>query len=221
MLKMIYLIDDNKYGQMSENYKLDFTEEVESRKEYITWLQKIPDSIDGILSNAACILIHDSLEEKEDKERLVARAKNKEIPYGLFSNSFTATEFDGASISKIRKDRLYNNLLVFIGNFKDKGTIDLNILSYGLNYEIEKASIIQDRLINNALLINKENFNYEVVFRSGSSHYKDLMELFRFSNPSDDFSEFDEALESKVTNAQSMRDEIITMVKNIKKKYGK
>ena len=73
---MIYLIDDNKYGQMSENYKFDFTSELKSFEGFITWFETISgNDIDFILSNAGCILIHDSLEAKENKERIIAIAK--------------------------------------------------------------------------------------------------------------------------------------------------
>jgi len=119
---MIYLIDDNKYGQMSENYKLDFTKVLMTYQWDIYWLQKISgNDINNIISDAACILIHDSLEEKEDKERLVAMAKKNNIPYCLFSNGFAATIFYRNSIKEIKKDRLYNNLLDFINYFKTEG----------------------------------------------------------------------------------------------------
>jgi hypothetical protein len=217
---MIYLIDDNKYGQMSSNYKLDFTKVLLPYRGVINWQQTISeDSINHILTDAACILIHDSLEEKEDKERFVAMAKKNNIPYCLFSNGFSATIFDGDSIKEIKKDRLYNNLLDFIKYFEKEGKIDLKLLSLGQNYEIEKASIIQDRLINGTLLINKERFNYEVAFPSGSLEYKDLRELVYLSDPSVDFSDFEDNYNSKDSTAQLLRSVIISMTKNVKRKY--
>jgi len=217
---MIYLIDDNKYGQMAENYKLDFTKVLLTYQGVINWLQTISENnIGHIISDASCILIHDSLEEKEDKERLVAMAKKNNIPYCLFSNGFAATIFDGNSIKEIKKDRLYNNLLDFINYFETEGKIDLKLLSLGQNYEIERASIIQDRLINGTLLMNKESFNYEVAFPSGSIEYKDLRELVYLSDPSIDFSDFEDTYNSKDTTAQSLRFVIISLVKNVKRKY--
>lgn len=217
---MIYLIDDNKYGQMSANYKLDFTKVLLPYQGVINWLQTVSENgINHILSDAACILIHDSLEEKEDKERLVAMAKKNNIPYCLFSNGFAATIFDGDSIKEIKKDRLYNNLLDFIKYYEKEGNIDLKLLSLGQNYEIERASIIQDRLINGTLLMNKEGFNYEVAFPSGSLEYKDLRELVSLSDPSIDFSDFEDTYNSKDTTAQLLRSVIISMTKNVKRKY--
>jgi hypothetical protein len=217
---MIYLIDDNKYGQMSANYKLDFTKVLLPYQVVITWMQTVSENnISHILSDAACILIHDSLEEKEDKERLVAMAKKNNIPYCLFSNGFAATTFDGNSIKEIKKDRLYNNLLDFINYFKTEGKIELKLLSLGQNYEIERASIIQDRLINGTLLMNKENFNYEVAFPSGSLEYKDLRELVYLSDSSIDFSDFEDTYNSDETTAESLRFVIISMTKIVKRKY--
>lgn len=217
---MIFLIDDNKYGQMSENYKFDFTSILQSFPNHIRWFQTVSgNNIEMVITNASCILIHDSLDAKEDKERLVALAKKENIPYCIFSNGFAATIFEGESIKEIKKDRFYNNLLIFINYFKSKAKIDMKLLSLGQNYEVEKASIIQDRLINGTLLSHKENFNYEVAFSSGSVEYKDLMELVHLCDPSIDFSTFEDKYNSKETTARSMRDLIINLVKNLKRKY--
>lgn len=219
---MIYLIDDNKYGQMAGNYKFDFTKVLLTYQGVIYWLQAISENYIGqIISNASCILIHDSLEEKEDKERLVAMAKINNIPYCLFSNGFAATVFYGDSIKEIKKDRLYNNLLDFIKYFEKEGKIDLKLLSLGQNYETERASIIQDRLINGTLFMNKEKFNYEVAFPSGSLEYKELRELVYLSDPSLDFSDFEDTYNSKNTTAQSLRQVIILLANNVKRKYEK
>jgi hypothetical protein len=217
---MIYLVDDNKYGQMSANYKLDFTKVLLPYQSVIIWLQTISENyINNIISDAVCILIHDSYEEKEDKERLVALAKKNNIPYCLFSNGFAATIFDGDSIKEIKKDRLYNNLLDFVKYFDSEGKVDLKLLSLGQNYEIERASIIQDRLISGTLLLNKDNFNYEVAFPSGSIEYKDLRELVYLSDPSMDFSDFEDTYNTKDTTAQSLRSVIISLTKIVKKRH--
>ncbi len=205
---------------MSENYKLDFTEVLVNFHDFITWKQSISrNDVDQITSEASCILIHDSLEEKENKDRLVAMAKYKNIPYCLFSNGFAATIIEGNSIKEIKKDRLYNNLLDFIMFYKLHSSIDLKILSLGQKHEIERASIIQDRLINGALLRNKIQFDYEATFPSGSQEYKDLKELVYLSDPSIDFSAFEDFNNSKITTAQSMRILIIELVKKVKQKY--
>ncbi|WP_341228436.1 hypothetical protein [uncultured Arcticibacterium sp.] len=217
---MIYLIDDNKYEQMSKNYKIDYTSTLQSFSNHVTWLQTVPTKdIQIVIANASCILIHDSLDAKEDKERLVALAKSREIPFCVFSNGFTATVFEGESIREIKKDRFYNNLVILVERFVSTNKVNLRHLSLGQNYEVEKASIIQDRLINGTLLNYKENFNYEVAFPSGSIEYKDLIELVYLSDAADDFSDFEDKHNSKETTAQLMRSVITSMVKNVKSKY--
>jgi hypothetical protein len=217
---MIYLLDDNKYNQMALNYKLDFTRVLLPFESSITWLQTISEhNVNQVILDAECILIHDSLEEKEDKERLVSLAKKNNIPYCLFSNGFTATIFDGDSIKEIKKDRLYNNLLDFVKHHFSEAKIDLKLLSLGQNYEVERASIIQDRLINGTLLLNKSSFNYEVAFPSGSLEYKDLRELVYLNDPTLDFSDFEDTYNNLDTTSQSLRAVIVSMTKNIKRKY--
>lgn len=204
---------------MEQNYKFDFTSISRFYPEHITWLQTVGENTEMIIKNSACILIHDSIQPKEDKERLVAIAIKNQIPYCIFSNGFAATTFEGESIKAIKKDRLYNNLTVFINNYKSKGEIELKLLSLGQNYDAERASIIQDRLINGTLLNHRENFNYEVAFPSGSQEYKDLMELVYLSDPSIDYSDFEDKYNSKETSAEAMRIVIINMAKSIKNKY--
>jgi len=224
---MIFLIDDNKYGQMSENYKLDFTSILESYPENIKWLQTISvNNIEFLLSSASCILIHDSLESNEDKDRLVAMAKKNNIPHCIFSNGFTATIFEGESIKEIKKDRLYNNLLTFINHFIVYGKIDLKLLSLGKNYEAEKASIIQDKLINGVLFTNRNIFNYEAAFPSGSQSFKDLRELFYMSEKNSDydvfenvFNNFEDTYNDNSTTAQMMKEIINSLTHKVIERY--
>lgn len=220
---MIFLIDDNKYSQMSENYKFDFTSILKSYRESIKWLQTIAEyDIESLLSSASCILIHDSLDSKEEKERLVAMTKKRNVPYCIFSNGFTATIFEGESIKEIKKDRLYNNLLVFIKLFNTDRKVDLKLLSLGKNYEAEKAYIIQDRLINGVLFTNRNNFNYEAVFPSGSLGFKDLRELFYMSEKFSDykiyenaFNNFEDTYNNHGTTAQMMKEIINSLTQKV------
>jgi hypothetical protein len=217
---MIYLIDDNKFGQMADYYKTDFTSVLQLYRNHITWLENIfINKIEQIISNAKCILIHDSLEGKENKERLVALARKNKIPYCLFSNGFAATIFEYNSIKEINKDRMYNNLLTLIDHYCSIGKIDLKLLSLGQGYDLEKSSIIQDRLISGVLFYSRNNFNYEIAFPSGSPEYKDLMELFYLSEPTGDFSRFEDRYNKKETSAEIMRMVIIKMTKKVKQKY--
>lgn len=224
---MIFLIDDNKYGQMSANYKIDFTKALQPFQSHIKWLQTVlAKDVDIIISEAACILIHDSLDPKENKERLVAMAKKVNIPYCIFSNGFTATIFEGESVLEIKKDRLYNNLLEFIYHFIPESKVDLKLLSLGKDYEVEKAYIIQDRLINGALFTNRDNFNYEVAFPSGSQNWKDLRELFYISENfsdnteyEDEYNNFEDAYNKDGTTAEIMQKAINSLTNKVIKRY--
>ena len=224
---MIYLIDDNKYGQMSENYKFDFTSELKSFEGFITWFETISgNDIDFILSNAGCILIHDSLEAKENKERIIAIAKKSNIPYCLFSNGFVATIFEGDSIKEIKKDRLYNNLMVFINYYKSEGKLNLKLLSLGQKYEVEKAIIIQDRLSNGVLFKSRNNFNFEAAFPSGSQEFKDLRELFYMSEEfssevvyEEAYNDFEDTCNNNNITVKIIDEEISKLTKKIIKRY--
>ncbi|MFO7864187.1 MAG: hypothetical protein R6U85_09325, partial [Salinivirgaceae bacterium] len=58
---MIYLFDDDKYGQMSQNYQLNFVQELPLHKTTITHMKAHNySSIPELLKNAAVILMHDS-----------------------------------------------------------------------------------------------------------------------------------------------------------------
>lgn len=214
---MIYIIDDNRYNQMSQNYRVDFTKELLNYPKKVKWLTNvIESSINKIITTASCILIHESVEEKESKEKLLALAKeNTKIPYCVFSNGLTATVFGNNSITSIKKDRLYCNLIGFIHHYLNEGKIELKLLALGVNYDVERAGILRDRLIE-VLLINRRNFNYELVFPSGSQPYKDLYELHYLTKQESDFSHFEDFINKAGMTAENMRIEIIKMSKLVK-----
>jgi len=204
---------------MSENYRFDFTVELLNFPEYITWLTKLnSDELGSIVSRASCIMIHDSIDSKEDKEHLLALAKKKGITYCIFSNRFSATLFEGSSIKEIKKDRMYNNLLSFIINFKKHKIIDLGFVALGQNYKIEKALIIQERLALGTLFENRKDFNYEVAFPSGSQHYNDLITLYNLAYQDDNFSLFEETFNRSDTTVDEIINQINLLVKQIAEK---
>ena len=215
---MIYLIDDNKYGQMSENYGIDYTQELGKYSDCVIWKCKmINEEIKGIINTASCILIHDSFDE-DIKNEIVSLSKNEKIPYVIFSGSFTATVFEDNSIIKIKKDRMYYNLLPFIDNFRDKITIDLKLLNIGNPYNKIKAKIIKNRLFFSVLL-DYRNFVYELAFIRGNEAYKDLKELVHLSNQNKEietfFPEFEENLLNNNVNIIIMKNIIDELVKKV------
>ena len=149
---------------------------------------------------------------------MIILSKVQKIPYVIFSNSFTATVFEDISIVKIKKDRLYHNLLAFIDNFRDKKNIDLKLLDFGLDYNKSKAKIIQNRLFYSVLL-NGRNFDYETTFVQGNEAYKDLKELVHLSNQDSDietvFPVFEENLLDSDIDVVKMRNIIKELVKKV------
>ena len=216
---MIYLIDDNKHGQMSENYGVDFTQELQNYSDFIVWKSAI--TIDEIANCAlilSCILIHDSFEEPV-KSEIIDLAKKQKVPCVVFSNGFTATIFENSLNVTIKKDRMYHNLLPFLEYFKNKGIIDLKLLDFGLDYNKSKAKIIQNRLFY-SVLISSKNFDYESIFIDKSEAYKDFKELVHLSNPNKDieifFPKFEEDLLNNDVDIIKFKNIIKQLVKNIK-----
>lgn len=215
---MIYVIDDNRYNQMSLNYRVDYTKRLKEDRYRgkVEWVTKVDSTnLTEIIRKASCLLIHDSMDEKDHKEKLLELAKDKKIPYCIFSNGFVATRFEGNSITSIKKDRLYGNLLQFIEHFKNEKKIDLSILDLGTNYAFEKAGILRDSIMA-VLAANKKDFNYELVFPSKSEPYKALYDLHSLANLPSDFSDFESQLNRPGVTAEEVRQEVLRISRLVK-----
>ncbi len=201
---------------MALNYRVNFVEEIKLHPG-VMWIDslKSENCVDSIISNANCILIHNSINLTEVKLKLIFKAKLNLIPFVIFSNSFTATLFDGDSIKEINKDRMYHNLLAFINEYEKTSNIIIQILSWGKDYEFEKALIIQDRIFNGTLFINRKAFNYEVAFPGGSNDQKDLFELVTMSDFTPDFDLFQEeyGYDSTLEEIVNMISRMVTTIK--------
>lgn len=221
---MIYLFDDDKYGQMSMNYKIDFKTELQKYSEYITHFISHNDySGLNFLDNAKSVLIHNSFPDSLKTERIKAECKLRNISLVVFSNQFTGTVFSDENkrhISEIKKDRMYFNLLPFIDYYKDKehGKIKIEILSLGKNYDLEKVLIIHDKL--SLFLFSEQNFIYESSIQGDSLEIKDLKELFHFAYPDKDFcNDFEDELIENNTTSMELEDKINELVNLIKSKH--
>ena len=172
---MIYLIDDNKFRQMSLNYQTDFEQEIKKYSSHITWKNSIlKEDIDNIIQNAECILIHDSYNPLDIKNEIVEKAKNANIPYVLFSNSYSSTITENTNIAKIKKDLFYKNLLPFIDDIIANSKINFDILSYGKEYNQKKIKILENSLLYNTLYLQKENL-YSEIFISSTEDRKSVV----------------------------------------------
>ena len=225
---MIYLFDDNRFGQMSLNYDVDYLREL-PKYATITHFQKHGRDTEGydFLQNAQAVFIHDSFPNGDDygdsehRKEIVARSKYRKIPYVVFSNQFSSTVFDEDtenSIKALKKDRFYFNLLGFLQSFGQTGKLKLEQLAIGIAYEREKTYIIEDRL--GALLLEQgEGFSYENTIKVGSEPHKDIMELFYFIDGDEQqtvFLAFDLAcLENQIT-AKDLKKQIKILVEQIR-----
>jgi len=195
---MIYIFDDNKHGQLSANYKIDFLEFFRNKSTIIKHISEHSDyRISELLNDAKCVLIHYSFPDDLKTEQVKAICKENDIPLVIFSNQYTGTVFASDKrnyISQIKKDRLYFNLNHFIENYINNGEIKLELLVLGGNYEAEKALIILNRL---SLFLFKYNssFNYYRNFESENNEWKDLKELYYFASPETNFDTIEEELE--------------------------
>lgn len=225
---MIYLFDDNQYGQMSKNYGFDMVEHLLQFSDIITHIDKSLDDIDldAIFKNAKAIFIHDSFPPKDFKDRVCYKAKDKGLPLVVFTGGEAATIWDKDNenaISKMKKDRFYHYLIPFLENQKSNPSEPIHVkkLVFGKNYEIEKSLIIQDRL-GSFLRGRFDKFRYEADFRGGTEEYKDLIELFYFlfgEKSEEEFAKFDDKYFERACSAKEFFLEIKYMVSQIIAKY--
>lgn len=217
---MIYLIDDNKYKQMSLNYQTNFEVEIKKYSSYIEWKNNIlKEDIDNIIQNAECILIHDSYNPLDIKNEIVEKAKEANIHYVLFSNSYSSTITENTNITKIKKDLFYKNLLPFIDDVIANSEINLDILSYGKEYNQKKIKILENSLLYNTLYFQKNNL-YSDIFISSSKETEELSILIsllkQFDSSFDDFDDFDK----KCSDNNYSGEEIIDIIKELIRKVN-
>lgn len=218
---MIYLFDDNKYGQLSTNYKIDFLEYFSNNSCYIKHIKSHDEyNLKILLRNADCVLIHQSFPDEIKSGNVIASCKKEGIPIVTFSNQFTGTVFDDinrANIDQIKKDRLYFNFIHFMEYYVEAGKPDTKLLAMGKNYDAEKALIIQDRLLVYLFMI-EESFHFYRSFEEGETEWKELKELHFLAFPDSDFDEFQEEIEN--TTAAELTEIIKSLTSQILKRNG-
>lgn len=231
---MIYLFDDNSHSQMSENYGINYINELPKYKDIITYFQKHSDT-EGydFLDNAKAVFIHNSFPNGDEHSnfehqlKIIEEAKRKRIPYVVFSNSsdFTMTTYDDTipnSIKTIKKDRFYYNLLSFLDYLKQGKVFKIEVLSIGEYYEKEKTIIIRDKL-SKFLLERGVDFNFESDIEEGGEYYKLLKELFLFAYSEDfeqKFAEFDATAFEKNITSKDFKTFITSLTTDIISKYN-
>lgn len=218
---MIYLFDDNKYGQLSTNYKVDFLEYFSNNTCYIKHIKTHDEyNLKLLLRNADCVLIHQSFPDEIKSGIVKASCKKEGIPIVTFSNQYTGTVFADTNrthIDQIKKDRLYFNFIHFMVDYVESGKPDIKLLAMGKNYDVEKALIIQDRLLV-YLFMKQENFDFYRCFEEDETEWKELKELHFLAFPDADFDQFQEEIEN--TTAAELREIAKTLTSQILKRNG-
>lgn len=226
---MIYLFDDNEFGQMSSNYGIDIIEALKGYSEIIRHFTEFPDlhRIEELILNAEMIFIHYSFSPPDINERICFLAEDKQIPLVVFSGGEPITIFDDKNenvIRKMKKDRFYFNLIPFLQRYKkNKENVSLKELVYGDNYEIERSLLIQDYLFG-VLISSDDMADYGQLINSGSKKYKDLHELFYLAYGKEfeeQFSGFDEDAFNNSFGIKEIAARIKKLVKIIREKYEK
>lgn len=218
---MIYIFDDNKHGQLSANYKIDFLDFFRNNSTIIKHISAHFDyRLSELLNDAKCVLIHNSFPDDLKTEDVKAICKENNIPLVIFSNQYTGTVFASDKrnyISQIKKDRLYYNLHHFIENYINNDEVKLELLALGKSYEAEKALIILNRL-SLFLFTHISNFSYYRNFESENNEWKDLKELYYFASPETNFDTIEEELE--FVSAPDLLNIIKSLVTKTLERYG-
>lgn len=223
---MIYLFDDNEFGQMSSNYNVDILKALENYSDIIKHYEEFPniETVDQLIPEASMIFIHYSFSPPEINSRICFLAEQNNIPLVIFSGQEVMTLWDENYENIIRlmkKDRFYYNLIPFLENYKkapQKATV--KTLVYGEEYEIERSIIIQNHL-HKVLLATREEI-YEQIFPSGSRQYKDLFELFYLAYGNvyeNQFSLFADEAENKPYYVEDIMNKINELVSLISNRY--
>lgn len=145
-MKKLYLIDDDSKNQRT-SYGASFVNDG-VYADILCHIEKVNEDFDlcGV-SEAACLMVHESLEDYVDghflptshiaQDNLIHFADTNSIPYVCFSDGHEKIgDFDSSgNIVALKKSEFYGRLKHFLDFYRDKGTIDLRLLAYGKNYK--------------------------------------------------------------------------------------
>lgn len=133
--KMIYIIDDNQYGELS---KACGYIEAGIYNDVVRWVKPSKETKVEDFHDAACICYHSSLAIEENgvwkqASMLVAGIEDlmDEIPLVKYSKGCTAIDYDEGSqiIYGMPKETFYKRLKHFVQHYKNVGKVDLEIFS--------------------------------------------------------------------------------------------
>ena len=165
-MNKIILIDDNKLNQR-EIYGASFVD-IEEYEDCLSHVEQLNENSDfSFLDAAACVLLHDSLEDYVDgkymsgsrmaKELIKDKIKDR-IPYAIFSDGHSIIGDWNPSernvVRSIKKSEFYRNLKGFLDAYRESGHIDLRLIAYGCDYKKRELVVLLQKVFDELKNVN-------------------------------------------------------------------
>lgn len=175
-MNKIILIDDNQ-SNLREIYGASFVD-LEEYEDCLFHVEQLNENSDfSFLDDAACVLLHDSLEDYVDGKYVSGSRKAKELIWNKIKDKIPYVKFsDGHSIigdwnpsernvvRSIKKSEFYRNLKGFLDVYRESSHIDLRLIAYGSDYEKRELVILLQKVFNQLKNVNdKEILTFSFV----------------------------------------------------------
>ena len=175
-MNKIILIDDNQ-SNLREIYGASFVD-LEEYEDCLFHVEQLNENSDfSFLDDAACVLLHDSLEDYVDGKYVSGSRKAKEliwnkikdkIPYVKFSDGHSIigdwNPFERNVVRSIKKSEFYRNLKGFLDTYRESSRIDLRLIAYGSDYEKRELVILLQKVFDELKNVNdKEILTFSFV----------------------------------------------------------
>lgn len=165
-MNKIILIDDNQ-SNLREIYGASFVD-LEEYEDCLFHVEQLNENSDfSFLDDAACVLLHDSLEDYVDGKYVSGSRKAKEliwnkikdkIPYVKFSDGHSIigdwNPFERNVVRSIKKSEFYRNLKGFLDTYRESSRIDLRLIAYGSDYEKRELVVLLQKVFDELKNVN-------------------------------------------------------------------
>ena len=159
-MNKIILIDDNQ-SNLREIYGASFVD-LEVYEDCLFHVEQLNENSDfSFLDDAACVLLHDSLEDYVDGKYVSGSRKAKEliwnkikdkIPYVKFSDGHSIigdwNPYERNVVRSIKKSEFYRNLKGFLDTYRESSHIDLRLIAYGSDYEKRELVVLLQKVFD-------------------------------------------------------------------------
>ena len=234
---MIFLIDDNLEKQQQNKYKamylFDGRFDAFLERIYIFETKEKFEAIKSKLVLAKAILLHNTFSDTDGngkqseksthiRDKIERLAQDYTIPLVLFSGKYKNEEvrFDNDVFPKlveIEKDTFYENLYFFLENVINKGEIELKIIAYGKQYELEQMLKYHKEVLLSLSKIDKQR-----IFTPSMVDLQSLRHFYMFSkvNLRTDFDSHLENIEDREISVLDFINETEKIKNRAINKYG-